>query len=150
LNRLFTGENRDLRIASITFRVFRGSVTMAQKNAFRAAIETFQEHIQERAAVQDAGDQNFRLHIQCMLYILISRADSAADDLKSYLLKEMNESEVGNVRLCVRVRDLGGEVTLERQIGYVAKDYGKRHFAVFVAQRILRFVAITCSMEKQS
>jgi hypothetical protein len=53
---------------------------------------------------------------------LISRADSAADDLKSYLLKNVNESEVGYVRLCVRVRDLGDEVTLERQIGYVAKD----------------------------
>jgi hypothetical protein len=109
---------------------------MAQKNAFRAAIETFEEHIQEGAAVQEAGDQNFRLHIQCMLYVLISRADSAADDLKSYLLKKMNESEVGNVRMCVRIRDLGGEVTLERQIGYVAKDYGKRHFAVVYLKNI--------------
>lgn len=34
------------------------------------------------------------------------------------------------MRIMVRVRDLGGEFTLERQIGYVAKDYGKRHFEV--------------------
>jgi hypothetical protein len=91
LQRLFIGENRDLRIASITFGVLRVRVTMAQKNALRAAIGTFEDHIQEGAAVQEAGDQNFRLHIRCMLHVLISRADSAADDLNSYLLKKDNK-----------------------------------------------------------
>jgi hypothetical protein len=36
----------------------------------------------------------------------------------------------GRVLLFVVVRDIGGEVTLERQIGYVAKDIGQAHFAV--------------------
>jgi hypothetical protein len=134
--RLFTGENRDLRIASITFGVLRGSVTNAQKTAFRIALESLQEHIEEAAACVEAGDQNFRLHVQCMLYLRISRAESAADDMKTYLLKKMNESEVGNVRLCVRVRDPGGEVTVERQIGYCAKDYGKRHFQTVYLKNI--------------
>jgi hypothetical protein len=54
----------------------------------------------------------------------------------------MNESEVGNVRLCVRVREIGGSVTVDRQIGYVAKDAGKPHFQILynkgMTQDILR------------
>jgi hypothetical protein len=42
----------------------------------------------------------------------------------------MQESEAGRVRLYVLVRDVDGEVTVERQVGYCAKDMGKPHFAV--------------------
>ena len=55
---LFTGDNRELRIASFTFGVLRGSVTSAQKAAFREAMEDIQEHVQEGAACVEAGDQN--------------------------------------------------------------------------------------------
>ena len=114
LRRLCTGENRDLRIASITFGILRGSVTMAQKAAFTAALESIREHIQEGAAAVEAGDQNFPLHVLCMLYLRISREASAADDLKAFVMQKINESEVDKVRLCVIVRDVGGEVTVER------------------------------------
>jgi hypothetical protein len=128
--RLFAGEDRDLRIASITFGVLRGSVTIQQRNAFRDALHAMDEHIQEGVACVEEGDQRFRQHVQCMLYIRISRAETAADDLKTFLLSKMQESETGRVRLYVLVRDVGGEVTVERQIGYCAKDMGKPHFAV--------------------
>jgi hypothetical protein len=35
--------------------------------------------------------------------------------------------EVGNAFLCVRVRQKGGEVTVDCQIGYVTKGAGKPH-----------------------
>jgi hypothetical protein len=125
--RLFAGEDLDLRIASIAFGVLRGSVTMRQRNAFNAALNTLVEHVQEGVACVEEGDQRFRHHVQCMLYIRISRA---ADDLKAYLLSKMHESEAGRVRLYVLIRDVGGEVTVERQVGYCAKEMGKPHFAV--------------------
>jgi hypothetical protein len=95
LNRLFTGENRDLRIASLTLGQLRASVSRAQRNAFRAALDSISEHVQEGVACVEAGDQRFRHHVQCMLYIRISKAETAADDLKSYMLQKMEESEAG-------------------------------------------------------
>jgi hypothetical protein len=65
-----------------------------------------------------------------MLHLRISIVDDAEDRLEEYILKHMNESEVGNVRLCVRVRETGGSVTVDRQIGYIAKDAGKPHFEI--------------------
>lgn len=95
--RLFTGENRDMRIASITFGKLRASVTRQQRNDFIRCIQAIEEHVQEGVACVEAGDQRFRLHVQCMLYLLISKAESAADDLKALLLKKMEETEAGKI-----------------------------------------------------
>jgi hypothetical protein len=83
LNRLFTGENRDMRIASVTFGQLRASVSRAQCNAFRAELNSISQHVQEGVTCVEVGDQRFRHHVQCMLYTLISSAEAAADDLKS-------------------------------------------------------------------
>jgi hypothetical protein len=122
---LFTGDARDLRIASLTFGVLRASVSRAQRNVFCSALESLNDVVVEGAACLERGDQQFRLHVQYMLHLRITVADDAEDRLKEYMLKHMNESEVGNVRLCVRVRQIGGSVTVDCQIGYVAKDAGQ-------------------------
>jgi hypothetical protein len=83
--------------------------------------------VEEGAACSERGDQQFRLHVQCMLHLRITIADDAEDRLIDYILKHMNESEVGNVRLCVRVRQTGGSATVDRQIGSVARNAGKPH-----------------------
>lgn len=141
-NRLFTGDARDMRIASITYGVLKAFVTKAQRTAFCTALKSLNDVVVEGAACLEGGDQQFRLHVQCMLHLRISVADNAEDDLKTYLLGKLNENEVGNVRLFVRVREIGGEVTVDRQIGYVAKDAGKPHFQVLynkgMTQDILR------------
>jgi uncharacterized coiled-coil protein SlyX len=81
-NGLFTGDRRDMRIASITFGVLRSSVTRAQRTAFCAVLESLNDVVVEGAACLERGDQQFRLHIQCMLYLRMSVAENAEDDLK--------------------------------------------------------------------
>jgi hypothetical protein len=47
------------------------------------------------------------------------------------------------VCLCVRVRKEGGEATVDRQIGYVAKDAGKPHFQVLYNKGMTLDVLLT-------
>jgi hypothetical protein len=93
-------------------------------------LESLNDVVVEGAACLERGDQPFRLHTHCILHLRMSVAENAEDELKQYFVKKLNGTEVGNVRLCVRVQNEGGEFTVARQIGYVGKDAGMPRFQV--------------------
>jgi hypothetical protein len=99
--------------------------------------EYFRPHIVEGAACTEAGDQAFRVHLQCMFLMMISSSDDVEDTLKEFLLDALQMNEAEQFRVCVRDRvEDGGNISRDRQIGYVAKDYGKRHFQIVYLQGI--------------
>jgi hypothetical protein len=66
---LFAGDRRDMCIASITFDLLRSSVTRAQRTSLCAVIESLSNVVEEGAVCLERGDQQFRLHSQCMLHL---------------------------------------------------------------------------------
>lgn len=120
LETLFTGPHRLELIASITAGRVRANVTAADHRRFVAALSSLEAHIICASAVQEQGDQEFRLHIQTMAVMLISTSPDAADLLKQYLLHHMEDSEEGNLRMRVILREENGTTcTRDKQIGYV-------------------------------
>jgi hypothetical protein len=77
-------------------------------------LDSLNDVVEEGAACLEHEDQQFRLHAQCTLHLRMIVAKSAEDSSKQCFLKKLHETEVGNVRLCVWVRQEGGEVTVGR------------------------------------
>jgi hypothetical protein len=95
------------------------------------------DHFIEGAACTEAGDQAFRIHLQCMFLMMVSLAPNNEDILKEWLLEELKLDEERSFRVYVRIHsENGNTVTREGQIGYVAKDWKKRHVQICYLRNI--------------
>jgi threonine dehydratase len=79
---LFTGERRLEQIVSITVGKVRGSISRSLRERTVQAFHKLDDHIIEGAACTEAGDQAFRIHLQCMFLMMVSSAPNNEDILK--------------------------------------------------------------------
>jgi hypothetical protein len=134
---LFAGERRLEQIVSITVGKVRGSISRSLRERTVQAFHKLGDHIIEGAACTKAGDQPFRIHLQCMFLMMVSSAPNNEGILKEWVLEELKLDKERSFHVYVRIHsENGNTVTREGQIGYVAKDWKKRHFQICYLRNI--------------
>jgi hypothetical protein len=132
---------------SITVGKVRGSISRSLRERTVQAFHKLGDHIPphppaspriiEGAACTEAGDQAFRIHLQCMFLMMVSSAPKNEDILKEWLLEELKLDEERSFCVYVRIHsENGNTVTREGRIGYVAKDWKKRHCQICYLRNI--------------